>query len=102
MNLSMKNGVTTEELWTSLKSLLTELKEAFVPVQKASNKPEWKDKGSIPIDAKTRKAIQEKEKSHRLWMSAVRIAQGNIAKSQYTRARNKVKSLLRKAKRGFE
>ena len=102
VNLSMKNGVTTEELWTSLKSVLTELKEAFVPVQKASNKPAWKDKGSIPIDANTRKAIQEKEKSHRLWMSPVRIAQGNIAKSQYTRARNKVKSLLRKAKRRFE
>ena len=102
MNLSRKNGVTTEDLWRSLKSALTGLKEAFVPVQKASAKPSWKDKGSIPIDEKTRKAIQEKEKSHRLWMSAVRIAQGDIAKSQYTRARNNVKSLLRKAKRRFE
>ena len=102
LNLSVENGVTSKDLWRSLKSTLVELKNAFVPVQKASNKPAWKDQGSIPIDEKTRKAIREKEKSHRLWMSAVQIAQGDTAKSQYTRARNKVKSLLRKAKRRFE
>ena len=103
LNLAKKNGDNPEILWCSLKTKLHSLTKEFVPLQKASDKPTWKDKGSIPIDEKTRQAIKKKEKSHRLWMSDKRKrTDGDAARIQYNRDRNKVKTLLRKAKRRFE
>ena len=94
-----------EVLWGSLKSQLHHLTKLFVPLETSSNKPTWKDKGSVPIDEKARDAIRKKEKSHRTWMSTKRgrmNADADAARRQYNRDRNKVKTLLRKAKRRFE
>ena len=94
-----------EAMWSSLKSQLHHLTKLFVPLETPSNKPTWKDKGSIPIDEKARLAIKKKEKSHRLWMSTKRgrmDADEDATRRQYNRDRNKVKTLLRKAKRRFE
>ena len=75
----------------------------FVPFETASKTSKWKDKGSIPIDKKARQAIKNKEKSHRQWMTAKRGAINEEAtRKQYTKDRNMVKTLLRKAKRRFE
>ena len=94
---------TPEDLWCSLKSQLHLMTKQFVPIETASNKPTWKDKGSIPVDEKVRRAIKDKEKSHRQWMSAKRGAINEDAiRKQYTKDRNKVKTLMRKAKRRFE
>ena len=86
-----------------MKSQLHHLTKLFTPLENASSKPTWKDKGSIPVDEKTIRAIKKKEKSHRQWMSTKRgnIDEGTI-RTQYNRDRNKVKTLLRKAKRRFE
>ena len=102
LELSKKKHVTTEELWESLTSGLNGLVQTFVPLEKASNSPSWKDKGSIPIDNDTRMAIKEKEKSHRQRMSALKNGGEDSGKTKYTRARNRVTTLLRKAKRRFE
>ena len=56
LELSKKKDVSTEELWDSLTSGMDGLVKAFVPLDKASSSPTWKDKGSIPIDSKTRTA----------------------------------------------
>ena len=40
---------TAEELWTSVTSKLMDLRTRFVPKQKSSRKPAWKDPGSFPI-----------------------------------------------------
>ena len=94
---------TSENLWCSLKSQLHLMTKQFVPVETASDKPSWKDKGSIPIDEKVRRAIKDKEKSHRRWMSAKRGDMNeDMVRKKYTKDRNKVKTLLRKAKRRFE
>ena len=92
-----------EDLWCSLKSQLHQMTKKFVPLETPSKEPSWKDKGSVPIDENARRAIKEKEKSHRKWMSAKRetINEDTIRK-QYAKNRNKVKTLLRKAKRRFE
>ena len=94
---------TVEDMWSSMKSQLHHLTKLFTPLENASSKPTWKDKGSIPVDEKTIRAIKKKEKSHRQWMSTKRgnIDEGTI-RTQYNRDRNKVKTLLRKAKRRFE
>ena len=101
---SAKNtGNNPEVMWSSLKSQLHHLTKLFVPLETASNKPTWKDKGSIPIDEKARLAIKKKEKSHRLWMSTKgERMDADATRRQYNRDRNKVKTLLRKAKRRFE
>ena len=44
----------------------------------------------------------DKNREHRLWMLAKKRNGADVARLQYTQARNKVKSLLRKAKRTFE
>ena len=59
-------------------------------------------RGSVPINKETRNAIKLKEKYHRVWMDANKRGECDAVKEQYTMARNKVKTLLRKAKRRFE
>ena len=100
--IAKKGNTTPEDLWTLMKKKLLELTSEFVPLEKPSSKPSWTDKGSIPIDKKTRDAIRDKEKAHRLWIQATKVNSADTSRIQYTRARNKVKSLLRKAKRRFE
>ncbi len=100
--LANKSQTTPEELWKSLKSKLQQLTKDCVPFVTPSDKPSWKDKGAIPIDRKARNAIRDKEKAHRKWMSALNSEVSDEARTNYTKARNNVKSLLRKAKRRFE
>jgi ribonuclease P/MRP protein subunit RPP40 len=91
-----------EKSWNILKSKLMELREKFVPKLKFSGKPTWKDKGSFPIDKPLQEAIRSKHTAHRHWMSAIHRDDTNAARLRYTRARNKVKTLMRQAKRRFE
>ena len=102
VNLANTPDTTPEDLWYSLKTKLIELTNKFVPLETTSNKPKWQEKGSIPIDIKTRIAINAKEKTHRSWMTAKKRGKDDTAKAHYIRARNKVKTLLRKAKRRYE
>ena len=91
-----------EDLWNALKLKILELRNKFVPLETLTGKPNWKVKGSIPVDKATREAIKEKEKSHRIWMLANRTGANDEVRCKYTKARNKVNALLRKGKRRFE
>ena len=68
----MSEETTVENLWFSLKSKLTDLRNLFFPKQLTSGEPSWKDKGSFPIDKRTRDAIKSKTKTYRVWMSQLR------------------------------
>ena len=46
--LSGKNK-PVEDLWTTIKSKLIDLRNNFFPKTKASNIPTWRDKGCVPI-----------------------------------------------------
>ena len=61
----------------------------------------WR-KGSFPLDDKTREAIRIKDKKHRVWMKTIDLVERQKAKDDYTKARNKANSLLRRAKRSYE
>ena len=89
-----------EEVWLSLTSKLAHLRDQFVPVETVSGKPTWKQKGDFAIDKQTREAIRDKKKKHRTWMSS--ISRSDAEKARFEYARNKVKTLLRKAKMSFE
>ena len=92
---------TVEQNWLQLKNKLTELKERFVPLQKASLKPRWRKSG-VPINDETKQAIKSKKRAHRHWMVAKRREESEAGRSAYKKASNKVKKLLRKAKKLFE
>ena len=64
--------------------------------------PTWRVKGSFPINKQLQDAIRGKHTTHRQWMSARKRSDANDARLRYIRERNKVKSLLRQAKRTFE
>ena len=91
---------TLRELWNNLKHRIHELRKKHVPTSKVSLRS-WK-KGSFPLDEKTREAIRIKDKKHRLWMNTSGVTERQLAKDEYTKARNKANSLLRRAKRTFE
>ena len=93
---------TAEVLWCSLKSKLIELRNQFVPLEKTSREHSWKENGSIPIDKATRESIRQKNIKRRSWMVARNRDDVDVARLQHTKARNKVKRLLRKAKISFE
>ena len=101
-NLSTNHSTEPNELWNSLKNMIHDLRNKFVPLEPASRKNSWKSKGNVPLDEAARKAIKLKEKSHRDWMKAIKLGRYTQGKALFTKARNKVKSLLRKAKRKFE
>ena len=90
-----------EEVWLSLTSKLAHLRDQFVPVETVSGKPTWKQKGDFAIDKQTREAIQDEKKKHRIWMASISRSDAEKARLEYAKARNKVKTLLRKAKRSF-
>ena len=93
---------TIEELWNALKLKLMDLRNRFVPKPKISEKPKWKERGSVPINRSLQEAIRMKKITHRRWMSSyARTGEGDTYKA-YAKARNKVKTLMRKAKRNFE
>ena len=101
-NLANDPEKNPEVLWKSLKTKVLELRNQFVPLGRATDKPKWKTKGSIPVGKEVREAIKDKEKSHRTWMRANKRGSNDALRHKYTQARNKVNNLLRKEKRRFE
>ena len=93
---------TAEVIWCSLKSKLIELRNQFVPLEKTSKEHSWKQNRSIPTDKATRESIRQKNIKRRSWMVARNRNDVDVARLQYTKARNKVKRLIRKAKISFE
>ena len=92
---------SVEELCGDLKLKFAELTNEFVPKTTISNQPTWRDKG-FPINQEARTALQEKSATHRKWISNRYNGEGPLARTDFTRSRNKVRRLLRKAKRNFE
>ena len=92
-----------EQCWNLLKSKYLSLRDKFVPKSTTSSGPTWREKGSFPTGKRERDAIKDKNKKHRAWMSPSPSSPNREhARLEYTRARNKVRTLLRKAKRFFE
>ena len=98
----MSEETSVENLWFSLKSKLTDLRNLFVPKQSTPGEPSCKDKGSFPIDKRTRDAIKSKTKTYRAWMSAKNRGDIETVRLKYTKARNKAKRMLRQSKKLFE
>jgi len=91
-----------EHCWNLLKTKYLTLRDQFVPKSTTSSGPSWKEKWSFPIEKPERDAIKDKNKKRRAWMSSMSLLDREHARLEYTRARNKVRTLLRKAKRLFE
>lgn len=91
-----------DELWYEIKSKLNYLRDKFVPKIKSSNKPHWSNKGSVPLDEKTRAALKEKVKLFKKWIKASSEDEKKAARTQFVRARNKAKSMIRSAKKSYE
>ena len=96
------NNKSVEDVWGQFKNRLLDLRNKHVPIQKIDGVPTWKSKSSIPIDETLQNAIKEKKICHRKWSAS----KGNITTTdqrvKYTKANNKVRRLMRKAKREFE
>ena len=101
LTTSLKDD-TSEAVWREIKSKLEYLKENFVPISTSTGKPTWKEKGSIPIDKRLQEAIRKKHIEHRHWIIKKKRGDADLARLAYTRARNKVSQLMRKATRKFE
>ena len=100
----IKTGdMSMEEVWNTLKSKLHQMRSIYVPKFTSTGKPSWNEKATFPISKQTREAIQLKKKSHRLWISCLdSTGDAALAYFQYARARNKVKSFIRRDKRNHE
>ena len=96
------SGRLSEDVWMAVKSKLIILKEKFVPKAKITGKPSWNEKGSIPINETLQKAIRKTHAEHRHWIAKKKMGNADEARKVFTRARNKVSTLMRKATRAFE
>ena len=88
-----------EILWQNMKGKLKELRGQFVPKKNTSPQA---SKNQCPLRKATRDAIKEKSKLHRKMMSAFAAEDHQQTQLKYSKARNKVKSLVRKDKRDLE
>ena len=91
-----------EDCWKSFKKKMLDLRDQFIPKRSVSGIPSWTEKGSFPIDKQAREAIKNKNRKHRAWTSSLCTSDRHKTRLEYTRARNKAKTLLRKTKRKFE
>ena len=97
------NGRTTiDDKWLSLKSELSELKETFVTKLSISGKSFWMNKGCFPINKRTQEAIKNKNRTYRAWMRSTVLNYSESSRLEDTKARNKVRTMVRRAKREFE
>ena len=90
-----------DELW---KSEIHEIRNKFIPKQLRWI-PSWKTKGSVPIHQVLCDAIWNKSKLHRQWILSKNVLNDSDAEDvrrAYTKARIKVKAMIRKSKREFE
>ena len=94
--------MSIENLWSKLKFKILDLINQFVPKRTTSGKPWWNEMGSFPISKHLQEAIRSKHVSHRRWMSAKSSGDAEAARLTYAKARNRVKTTMRQAKRKFE
>ena len=88
-----------EELWTLFKEKILELRDKHVPISKIAS---WKSKGSIPINNDLRKAIKNKARLHKGWIKSIKDSNAESNRRLYCKARNRVKKMMKKAKRHLE
>ena len=92
---------SVDGLWSPFKSEIHEIWNNFVPKQ-LSGISSWKTKGSVLIHQVLRDAIRNKSKLHRRWISpknVLNVSGAENVRQAYTKARNKVKTMIRKSKR---
>ena len=99
--MSSGRGKSCEELWITLKSQLWEMRNRFVPKRNVST-ISWKEIGGFPINKELQEAIRNKRATHRNWMSKKNYEDPEIARLNYTKARNRVTKLMRQSKRKYE
>ena len=100
--LALGNVLTIENLWSKLKFKILDLRNQFVPKRTTSGKLSWNKIGSFPISKHLQEAIRSKYVSYRRRMSAKSSGDAEAARLTYAKARNKVKTTMRQAKRKFE
>ena len=98
--MSEGRNCDTETLWSRIKSKILDMRKKYVP-EKTINSGTIDIKGDFPMDNKLRDAIEEKRNLHRRWIRKNRRGDPT-ARAAYTKARNEVKKLIRKARRKFE
>ena len=95
-------NASVENYWSKIKDKLYQLRDKYVPKTTKNNAPHWSSKGSVPLDVEARRALKEKEKFFRKWIDSLTNIEKATNRTNYNKARNKVKTLVRKAKRNFE
>ena len=99
---SAEKKFSVEDIWASFKSKIDDLRDKFVPKSKSKGKPSWKSRGNIPIDETLQEEIRRKQIFHRNWMNKKTDADGELARLRYTQSRNRVKRLMRQARKRYE
>ena len=94
---TLNDQTSIEGKWLSLKSMLIKQKENFVPKQSTSGKP-----GCFPINKRMQEVIKNKNKTYRAWMHSTVLIDSESSRLEYTKARHKVRTMVRRAKREFE
>ena len=97
-------GADVEAAWTKLADNLTSARDQFIPTRTMTGKPSWGNKGSYLVDEETRKLIRKKSSTHNLFMEHRNKPQAEreAYHKAYTRARNHVRTVLRKKRRAYE
>ena len=89
--------IDANKLWDNFAGNLTSARDQFIPTFVASNKPSWKAKpGAYNPDAATRQLIREKARKHNLFIEHREKQDAEVYRKGYTRARNHVRTTLRK------
>ena len=84
-------------MWNSLRNKLIDIRNKYIKKNTAANSP-WKLKHNYPLSKEARIAINDKVKLHR---KSIYSGQSEH-RSKYSKARNKVKTLVRRDKRNYE
>ena len=94
---------TVEGARKCIKDELTVLRDELVPTAMVGGAPKWKQsRADFPISNDVKCAMRERDKAHRSWMKNKFSTDEPQHRKAYTRLRNTVKYLTRRAKADFE
>ena len=96
-------GNNINELWTTFASNLITARDAHIPTFTPSTKPSWKAKpGAYCPDKATRDLVKNKARLHNLYQEHKTRPDAHERRKEFTRARNHVRTVVRKKKRNHE
>ena len=98
--LERTENANVNDCWKMLRDKLLELRNRYVPYEKARHK--YGKKGIFAVNKDLQQNLKEKRRLHRKWIRSIGSCTEERNRGMYVNSRNQVKRKIKQARRGLE